>query len=530
MKPIYISGHRNPDTDSIIGVICYADFKKQMGTSNVVPVRLGEVNAETRFVLDRYNLEEPKFLKSVKTQVSDLYLDEVYSVKGDTPVKTVLESMYNTGNDAVLAVDENGKLQGIVTFSDMARNDVQVVYKDNVIETTVDNIVASISGTVICGNGGAVSGKVKVISRDALKDASGIVIVQYEDGIEKDAAASGADVVVLCQATGAKKLNEPIATNTIITSFGIFQTTRLISQSVPVRNVMTRDKIVTFSINDYLDDVKDVMLSTRYKSFPVFNESGLVVGVITRSHLIKSNKKEVILVDHNEKAQSVPGIEQAVIKEIIDHHRVADLETAQPLYMRSEPVGSSNTIIASMYREAGITPSKQIAGAMLCGILSDTVLFKSPTCTQKDKDIAVYLADITGEVIDDLGNELFTAGSTLIQEGAEAMVGKDFKEFNLGGKRIGIGQITIWDTDLVASVQDDIVDVMNDLIKKNGYDMILFMETSIKAEGTLLVCAGNYEKTVEAAFGKKCDNGQLYLEGVMSRKKQIVPPVQSALN
>lgn len=530
MRPIFISGHRNPDTDSIVGAICYADFKKKQGVTGVVPSRLGEINAETKFVLDRFKLEEPKLLKSVKTQVSDLDMNDLFSVKASTPVKIVLETMHNTNISSVMIVDDNGKLEGVVSFGDIARSDVEIVYQENVIETTASNIADTVNGTLVCGNGGTVRGKVTVVTREELKEACGIVIAQYEDGIEEDAAASGAELVVLCKAAGAKRLNESIATNTVVTSFGLFQTTRLISQAVPVCNVMTKNKLVAFSLHDYLDDVRDVILGTRYKSFPVYNESGIVVGVITRNHLIKSSKKQVILIDHNEKAQSIPGIEQAVITEIIDHHRVADLETAQPLFIRSEPVGSSNTIIASMYKDAGITPSKEIAGAMLCGILSDTVLFKSPTCTQKDRDIAEYLAKISGENIEELGNELFTAGSTLVQEGAEAMVGKDFKEFNLGGKRIGIGQITIWDTDMILSVQDDIKNVMKRRIDNDGYDIVLFMETSIKTEGTLLVCAGDYQKIVEATFGKRAENDQLYLEGVMSRKKQIVPPLQSTIN
>lgn len=530
MKPIYISGHKNPDTDSIIGSICYADLKKKKGVSNALACRLGEINAESRFVLDRYKLEEPKLLKSVKMQVSDLNMDEVLSINGATPIKQAMETMHNTGAGAVVVIDDGGKLEGIVTFGDIARSDIQLIHHDNTIATTVENVVSTLSATVICGNGGAVKGRVRILpGKEHLRDAEGIVIVPYEDGIEQAAAASGAQLVVICKGVGARKLNEPISTNTVVTSFGMFEAARLISQSVPVANVMVKEKLVTFNIDDYIDDVREVMTSTRIRSFPVLNESGIVVGIITRNHLIKSNKKQVILIDHNEKAQSIPGIDQAVITEIIDHHRVADLETAQPLTIRSEPVGSSNTIIASMFREANIIPEKTIAGAMLCGILSDTVLFKSPTCTHRDKDMAMYLAEIAGEDIDELGNDLFTAGSTLVKEGAHAMVNKDFKEFTLGGKTVGIGQITIWDTDLVMPVQNEIIDVMNNLIKDKGYDMILFMETSIKKEGTLLVCAGDYEKTVESAFGKKPEGGQIYLDGVMSRKKQIVPPVQGAL-
>lgn len=530
MRPIFISGHRNPDTDSIIGAICYADLKNRKGAANAVACRLGDINAESRFVLDRYNLEEPRLLKSVKMQVSDLDMDKVVGVNASSPVKAAMDTMQNTGIGSMLVVDDNSKLEGIVTFGDIARADVQLIFNDNVIETTVENAVAVLSGTVLCGNGGKVKGKVKIVhGKASLADSDGIVLVAYEEGIEKAAAASSAELVVICNGIGASKLEEAIATNTVLTSFDLFEAARLVSQSVPVSSVMVKEKLVTFNINDYIDDVKEVMVSTRIRSFPVLNDSGIVVGIITRNHLINSSKKQVILIDHNEKAQSIPGIEQAVITEIIDHHRVADLETAQPLYIRSEPVGSSNTIIATMYKEAGITPEKNIAGAMLCGILSDTVLFKSPTCTQRDKDMALYLAEVTGEDIDELGNDLFTAGSTLVKEGAKAMVGKDFKEFTIGGKKIGIGQITIWDTDLVLPVQHEIVDYMNELIASKGYDMILFMETSIKKEGTLLVCAGSYEKTVEAAFGKAAEKGQLYLDGVMSRKKQIVPPVQGAL-
>lgn len=530
MKPTYIIGHKNPDTDSIMASICYGDFKKQIGEEGIVSARLGDINAESRFVIDRYGLEEPKLIKSVKTQVKDLNYEEIHSVRENTPVKQIWETLNSNGLGSMPVIDEQGKLAGIVSLSDIARFDTSLVYNNEfIVDTTVENVLSTLSAIKVCGNGEEVCGRVVVAENKNEIDVEGaIVIVNYEEGIEELAAKSSANLVILAKGVEAKKYDDQIATNTVATPLGIFKVARLISQSVPVKNVMTKAHHVVFGVDEVLDDVKETIASTRYKNFPVVNEEGIVVGMISRNHLIKYDKKKLILVDHNELSQTVNGIEQAVVTEVIDHHRLANLETAGQLYMRCEPVGSSNTIIANMYKERGLVPSKEIAGAMLCAILSDTVLFKSPTCTTTDIEVANELAKIAGEDIEELGNDLFTAGSTLVNEGAVAMVNKDFKEFNLAGKRIGVGQITIWDTDLVKPAQAEIKEVMNGYIK-DGFDVILFMETSIKKEGTLLVCAGDYEAIVDKAFGKKCENDEVYLEGVMSRKKQIIPPVTAAL-
>lgn len=526
MRPVYISGHQNPDTDSIIAAIAYGALKKQLGETHYIPSRLGEVSAESQFVLDRYNLPEPKLLKSVKTQIEDVDYDMPYPIEEDLPIRNAWESMRSKETSSLPVVNGKGALTGLISISNIARSDIEMVYDEEIIHTTVKNLLDTLSGTLLCGTLGEVNGKIK-IAKDKyhLNREGAIVLAEYEEGIEQEAAKSSAACVILCHGEKASSVKEEIATKTIACPFGIYKASRMVYHSTPIKNIMRSDGLVTFHLADYLDEVKEVIINTRYRNFPVLNSEGTVVGMISRNHLMNYKQKNVVLVDHNEKGQSIPGLEQATILEIIDHHRLGDIQTAQPLSIRSEPVGSSNTIIAGMFRENGITPSKEVAGAMLCAILSDTVLFKSPTCTPKDKEIANYLAGLAGENIEQLGNDLFTAGSTLLDEGPEAIIYRDFKEFGIGGCKVGIGQVTCWDVEMIQPMQQQIKDMLEEIVHTKGFDLVLLMETSIKEEGTLLLCAGKVEKVIEKAFGQPPKNGELYLPGVMSRKKQIVPQV-----
>lgn len=525
MNPIYVSGHKNPDTDSIASAVAYANLKRQLGKDNYLPVRLGEVNAETRFVLQRYNIPTPEFITSVKTQVGDLEFDKPVMIDQEMPIGLIWEKMDELKAYTMPVVDENKHMVGLITLRDIARGDIDTVFKDEKIETSIENILPVISATQISGGDASVCGKV-VIAKDknSLNVDGAIVVVSFQDGIEKLAAESSASCVIICDTKNVQKVGGKTAV--LASEFDVYRVARSIYQSTPAKRIMKTENLITICVDDYADDVKDIFYNTRYRSYPVVDNNCVVVGMISKEHLMKNcSTKKVVLVDHNDFAQSIPGLKQATILEIIDHHKLGDIETCGPLYMRSEPVGSSATVVATIYEEKGIVPSKEMAGVMLCAILSDTVLFKSPTCTQRDKDMADKLAKIAGENIEELGNDLFTAGSTLVKEGPEAMLFKDFKEFNISGNRVGIGQITIWDIDLVTPVQAEIKDLMQKQIANNDYDMILFMETSIKTESTNLVCAGKYEKTVEAAFGLPIENAEVFLPGVMSRKKQIVPQI-----
>lgn len=531
MNPIYISGHKNPDTDSICSAIALAGLKEQLDEKTYLPVRLGELNEETKFVLSTFQVDEPQLITSVKTQVLDLAYDEPVTISPQVPVHQAWERMNDKGVNTMPVVGEDEGMIGLIAARDIANSDIQAVFQDEVIQTTMENLLATLSARQVCGGGGQIKGRV-VIAKDKndLEHEGAIVVVGWEPGIEQLAGKSPAACVILSEFGGEAQACACGAARVVTTGQDTYRAARLIYQSTPVGEVMKKSSVVSVHLEDYVDEVKELFMDTRYRSYPVLNERERVVGMISRDHLLcDCNKKQVILVDHNEIAQSIPGLEEATIFEIVDHHKLGDIQTAHPLFFRSEPVGCTATIVANMYQENGITPSKELAGIMLSAILSDTVLFKSPTCTQTDRQAAQRLADIAGVEVEQLGNDLFTAGSSLIKQGPQAMLDMDFKEFSIGGKKVGIGQITIWDVELVRPMQEQIKALMREKMDSEGFDCVLFMETSIKAEGTNLIGIGDCEKAVEAAFGQGLKDGEVYLPGVMSRKKQIVPQLTQQL-
>ncbi len=316
----------------------------------------------------------------------------------------------------------------------------------------------------------------------------------------------------------------------ITTPYDSFTAARLIPQSIPIEYVMTKNNLITFSTSDFIEEIKDIMLETRYRSYPVLDEDGSVVGSISRYHLITQQRKKVILVDHNEKTQSVDGLEDADILEIIDHHRIGDIQTGQPIYFRNEPVGSTSTIVANIFFENGIRPSKKVAG-LLCGaIISDTLLLKSPTATIVDEIILKRLAEIASIDIEKFAQEMFKAGTSLEGKSSKELLYQDFKIFNMGNFKVGVGQITTTYMDGFTPLINDLKTVMNEKANQGKFDLIILMVTDIFKSSSLFIVCGEHKEVFSRAFNIKLNNGIAYIDQIVSRKKQVIPPLTEVIN
>ena len=480
MNTTYVCGHRNPDTDSIVSAIAYASLMNALGENGYVPARLGHVNDESAFLLKRFGFEEPMFLPTVRTQVSDIEFDQPPLLSKDVPVFNVLAA-----------------LEGHILNSE-------------------DQIFDTISGEVVIAlptAGEPLKG---------VRPGSIIVCGQQEDVLER-ALALPASTVILCQSSLAEQYRDISAETCVIaTPCDAYRAARLLYQAIPVSRIAERDDLVTFHLEDFLDDVRETVLQSRHRSYPVLDEAGHVVGALSRYHLLRPKRKRVVLVDHNAVGQSVPGLEQAELIGIIDHHRLGDVTTGYPVFMRNEPVGSATTIVATLFQEQGLMPGAKLAGLMAAAILSDTVMFKSPTATPRDRRLAERLARIAGLDLESLGKEVFSASQSA-DKPAEQLLSTDFKEFHLAGHRIGISQITSMDSARMLKREDELSRCMAQMKETKEYDMCLLMITDVLREGTELVYVGDRE-IIRQAFGlSDVGEGHVFLPGVVSRKKQVVP-------
>lgn len=537
---IYITGHKNPDSDSICSAIAYSELKRKLGF-DAVPARLGNINRETQFILDYFNVSEPELLTTLKARVGDLDLDKVLQLSTDVSVKKAWELMKKDNIKTLPIVDENEKLIGIVTPSDITGKYMDTV-ENNIIsssKTPLPNIIETLSAKLICGNSEdfEATGKVVIAAMapeqsEPFIDNGDIVIIGNRTDNQLKAIELGASCIIV---TGGYNIDKNVLesaqkSNCIIlsTPSDTFTTARLINLSIPIKYVMTTKDIITFNPDDLVEEVKEVMLETRFRRYPVVDDNNKVLGLISRYHLISQKKKKVILMDHNEKAQSVNGIDDAQILEVIDHHRVADIQTGNPIYFRNEPVGSTSTIVANMFFENGIRPSKSIAGILCGAILSDTIKFKSPTCTSVDRLTVERLSKICGINVDEFALSMFKAGTSLNGKTPEEIFNQDFKEFNLGKYKIGISQINTMDADGLGNTKDEILSYMDNICKSKNYNLLMILLTDIIKEGSEVLFVGKDKELISKAFNVQLGENSVYLPGVVSRKKQVVPPISSA--
>ncbi len=532
MDPIYVFGHRNPDTDSVVSAMAYAALQNALGNNAFQARCLGRLNDETSYLLERFGFDAPPYLSTVRTQIRDIDFDHPPTLSSAVAVSHAWEIFCeNPGLYALPVTNDDGTLYGMLTTTNVAERDMDSIHHPVIEDVPVCNILSALEGRIINDDDDVfdrISGEVLIAlptSGNCLKGAreGSVIICGHQEEVVEQALVMKASCIILCQSDLAEKYRGRSSTTCIIaTPCDAYRAARMLYQSVPVERAVNTDNLTFFRLDDYLDDVREIVLQSRHRAYPVLDETGKVVGTLGRYHLLRPRRKRVVLMDHNETAQSVPGLEQAEIVSIIDHHRLADVQTGNPVFMRNEPVGSTTTIVATMYQELGLMPPAKLAGLMAAAILSDTVLFKSPTCTPRDKRIAQRLARIAGIDLDTLGRELFTAASAASKP-VDELLTTDFKAFHIAGHDLGIGQITCLDTENMLERLPELLSAMEASKEKHGYDMQLLMLTDVLREGTELIFVGDKD-VISMAFGvSDVKNNHVFLPQVVSRKKQIVP-------
>jgi manganese-dependent inorganic pyrophosphatase len=545
-RRVYIVGHKNPDTDSICASIAYARLKNQTDPSRVyLPKRAGTLNEETQFVLEAVGAKSPELVSDVRTQVSDIDIRHLPGVDKGMTIRRAWKLM-KEGSIVTLPITEplshGERLIGLVTVKDLGR-----IFMDNTDSTvladagtTFGNIAEVLKGEIVVGDGHTLTtGKTLVAAANSDRlpeyiDAGDMVIVSNRGESQLTAIESGAGGIIITMdapvAEWVKDLAEKKGCTVISTGYDTFTAATMIKESVPLSYVMNSEGIVHFHPDDYLADLKKTMGRYKHRDFPIQTEDGAYIGMISRRFLLDPMRKQVILVDHNEKSQAVDGIDEAEILEIVDHHRLGSLETIQPIYFRNQPVGSTSTIIAQLYRERDIQPDKISAGLLCSGIISDTLLFTSPTTTPADKIAAVEMANIAGIDMTAFATSMFHAGSAGEDKSGEELFHTDYKSFTVDQTKIGIGQINVMDRESVAGVKAKLADYLEEGRKSTGQDMVFFMVTNIADKYSEILFAGKgAEDLLSDAFEKQIEGDSLLLEGVVSRKKQLAPELIGAL-
>ena len=551
LKKTLVLGHRNPDTDSICSAICYAGFKHQLTGENYEPCRAGNVNPETQYVLDYFKLKAPRLVENVKTQVKDIEIRKTKGVSRGISLKNAWGLMQENNVVTLPCVTEEGLLEGVITIGDITKSYMNL-YDSSIISkacTKYANILDTLEGSMVVGDSEAYFDRGKVLIAAANPDLMenyiekhDLVILGNRYESQLCAIEMEAGCIIVCEGAGVsltiRKLAQERGCAVITTPYDTYTTARLINQSMPISYFMTKENIIEFSEEDYLDDIREIMASKRHRDFPILDSDGKYIGMISRRNLLGAKGKSIILVDHNEKRQAVEGMESADIREIIDHHRLGTVETMSPVFFRNQPLGCTATIIYQMYQENHIEIDKTTAGLLCSAIISDTLLFRSPTCTPIDKAAGLALAQIAGLDIEKYAIDMFSAGSNLKGKSDGDIFYQDFKRFTVGNSVFGIGQITSLNAVELKDLRTRMSAYTEKEREQHEIDMMFFMLTNILTESTDLICTGQgAEQLIANAFHVKDEDmenvsgqtGIVKLPGVVSRKKQLAPQIMMAL-
>ena len=551
LKKTLVLGHRNPDTDSICSAICYAGFKHQLTGENYEPCRAGNVNPETQYVLDYFKLKAPRLVENVKTQVKDIEIRKTKGVSRGISLKNAWGLMQENNVVTLPCVTEEGLLEGVITIGDITKSYMNL-YDSSIISkacTKYANILDTLEGSMVVGDSEAYFDRGKVLIAAANPDLMenyiekhDLVILGNRYESQLCAIEMEAGCIIVCEGAGVsltiRKLAQERGCAVITTPYDTYTTARLINQSMPISYFMTKENIIEFSEEDYLDDIREIMASKRHRDFPILDSDGKYIGMISRRNLLGAKGKSIILVDHNEKSQAVEGMESADIREIIDHHRLGTVETMSPVFFRNQPLGCTATIIYQMYQENHMEIDKTTAGLLCSAIISDTLLFRSPTCTPVDKAAGLALAQIAGLDIEKYAIDMFAAGSNLKGKSDGDIFYQDFKRFTVGNSVFGIGQITSLNAVELKDLRTRMSAYTEKEREQHEIDMMFFMLTNILTESTDLICTGQgAEQLIANAFHVKDEDmenvsgqtGIVKLPGVVSRKKQLAPQIMMAL-
>ena len=551
-RPVLITGHKNPDTDSICAAISYSRLKNKINnTDRYIPCRAGSPNAETSFVLDYFNVDPPLLLDNVKTQVSDIAYRKTPGVSKNMSLKQAYQLMRDGHVVTLPAVNQHGVLEGLITMSDIAKSYMNV-YDSAIIstaETPFKNILETLEATLITGdaNRNCQDGKVLIAAANPEMmnyyiEPHDIVILGNRAESQLSALDNGADCIIICEGANAsptiKALAEQNGMIIMVTSYDAYTAARLINQSIPISFFMTKEGIHSVEEDDTVDEIKEVMSKKRHRDFPVISKDGRYLGMLSRRNLLGASGKQVIMVDHNELGQALDGMENAEILEIIDHHRLGTIQTLGPVYFRNQPLGCTSTIVYLMYQENKVEIDPQTAGLMMSAIISDTLLFRSPTCTKTDEMAGRALAEIAGVDIEKYAMEMFSSGSDLMQKTDREIFYQDFKTFSAGEIHFGVSQVTSLNEEELLSLKPRLFHFAKEAMGEENLDMAFVMLTNILKQDTLLLAIGHRADTmIQNAFflepkkeefdfsGEKVEGFTAVLEKVVSRKKQLIPPL-----
>ncbi len=540
---VVVIGHRNPDTDSICSAIAYAELKNRTSTLVCEPRRAGKMNQETEFVLKKFGVTPPRMCTDVNPKIRDVDYREMPGIPGSTSLRRAWEIMRDQQIDTLSITSADNELEGIITVKDLATANMDVF--DTAVlaksRTSYKNILETLNGTMVVGNADAVctTGHIKIGTAtpellESSVEKGDIVILsnRYESqlcAIEKEAS-----LLIICNGAKVGRTIQRIADETgvaiMTTPVDTYAAGKLISQCAPISYYMTRDDILKFTLVTPVADVLRVMAKVRHRYFPILDEDGKYCGMVSRRNVIALRKRRIILVDHNEATQAVEGFDQAEILEIIDHHRIGSLETSGPVYFRNQPVGCTATIITQMYDENGVDIPPQIAGLLLAAILSDTLAFRSPTCTPVDENAAKRLAKIAGVDIEEFSTEMFEAGEKLDGKTPEEVFLQDFKVFMCGDIRFGVAQGSYMTRKNLQAAQALLQPYLEEARNKQNVEDLYMLLTDVPKEESVVICTGRYAAEVlsDGFEIQPAADGSWTLPGVVSRKKQFIPAMMSA--
>ena len=512
-RPVFVIGHKNPDTDSICSAISYAWLKNQISDTEHLPKRAGNISRETQFVLDHFGVEAPELLTDVRPQIRDIDIRKAPGFDGHMSMREAWEYMRDNVLDTLCVTTENGSLEGLIAVKDIAD-----AYLD-------------LFDTAILGKAHTSYHPETMIS---LISEGDIVLVTNRYEAQMIAIDLGASCMIVCVDSEVPEriLEKARQSNcTVITTpYDTFAASRIVSMAAPVKHFMKKDRLLTFDLDLPLEDAMKVMASVRHRYFPVLDEDGQYVGVISRRNLLGMHRKKLILVDHNEKSQAVDGFQEARILEIIDHHRVGSLETSGPVYFRNEPLGCTASILYKMYKENDVEIPRHIAGLLMSAILSDTLLFRSPTCTPFDSKACRELAEIAGEDVNEYAEKMFSASDDLTGRSADDLLFTDFKIFEFGDIRLGAAQGLFMSRSSCRQVEEMVSGCLKEARDKKGLDMFVYMLTNMRDQSTRLLYSGdNMDEVIGEAYHVEAKDGKADVAGMVSRKKQLIPPLQQLI-
>ena len=546
-KKVWVVGHKHPDSDSICSAISYAYLKNAINQKEDVEYearRAGEVNPETAYILERFGVEAPELVEDAGSQVKDIKMRKTEGVSSHISIRKAWDMMKDQDIATLPVVNTRNKLEGLIVTGDIAESYMDVYDNETlaIARTQYKNIIETLAGKLLSGNehGYFVKGKVVIgtATSEVLKDkieSDDLVILSDREDAQLLAIEENCSCIVVSNGFGAsEKVLEAAKEKEVViisTPYDTFTAARLINQSMPIKFFMARDNFTTFTLDDLLSDVKKTMSEVRHRDFPVVDDDMNYIGMISRRNLLSFDKKQIILVDHNEKSQALNNIDDAEVVEIIDHHKIGDLQTLAPVYFRNQPLGCTGTIVYQMYKENGVEIEPKIAGLLCSAIISDTLMFRSPTCTAVDKMVGEELAKIAGVEVEELAIKMFEAGSNFAEKTEEEILNQDFKIFHAGDVAFGVDQVSAMGKKQLDEVKARLIPALDAMIEEKKIDMVFVMLTDILTESTDLICGGEGAREVaQKAYPKATGEDSLWLEGVVSRKKQLIPSFMSSID